>query len=96
MLIAYKNMLYSVENLSISQVYGLSYLSLGHLSVGDFAAYVKHDTLGHEYLSSARNFSPVVRDQYVKFFSTFQGCQYLQITWVDTLQSIMLYRIECL
>ncbi|XP_046635903.1 uncharacterized protein LOC124314670 [Daphnia pulicaria] len=55
LLIAFKFVIRSIENFSIAIVYGLYYFGKGHLSLDNYARYVRYDSLAQVYLSSWLN-----------------------------------------
>ncbi|CAG7827522.1 unnamed protein product [Allacma fusca] len=66
-LVAYKNMMKTIENFSISLVYGFYYYCRGHLSNRSLARYVRYDSLAEEYLNTTMYFSSDVFQKYGKF-----------------------------
>ena len=84
-LIAYKNLLRSIENIGIAVVYGIRwtviewtswplhcnysllyyfrYYAQGNVSQDQYIQFIRHDTLGFEYLDQSKNFAPQVRRQ---------------------------------
>jgi len=65
-LIAYKNLLRSIENIGIAVVYGIRYYAQGNVSQDQYIQFIRHDTLGFEYLDQSKNFAPQVRKDYEK------------------------------
>ena len=78
-LIAYKNLLRSIENIGIAVVYGIRffrknwsennfylfvmfvrYYAQGNVSQDQYIQFIRHDTLGFEYLDQSKNFAPQV------------------------------------
>ena len=45
LLIAYKYVIRCIENFSIAIVYGLYYFGKGHLSLENYALYIRYDSL---------------------------------------------------
>ncbi|XP_046389565.1 receptor-type guanylate cyclase Gyc76C-like [Ischnura elegans] len=68
LLIAYKNILRCIENLSIAALYGMHYFGgAGLLAPAPFASFVQRDSLGDEYLLSATQFSPRLQTELHNF-----------------------------
>ncbi|ODN04011.1 Atrial natriuretic peptide receptor 1 [Orchesella cincta] len=65
-LVSYKNLLRCIENVGISVVYGINYYGRGVLSQGNYIKYIRHDTLGTEYLNSSLEFTSAVKKYYSK------------------------------
>jgi len=63
-LIAYKNLLRSIENIGIAVVYGIRYYAQGNISQDQYIQFIRHDTLGFEYLDQSKNFAPQVGKDY--------------------------------
>jgi len=63
-LIAYKNLLRSIENIGIAVVYGIRYYGQGNITQDQYIQFIRHDTLGFEYLDQSKNFAPQVRKDY--------------------------------
>ena len=55
-LIAYKNIIEAIENLSISTVYGLHFYAFGTLFLNDYSQYVRRDSAAMDHLLSVANF----------------------------------------
>jgi hypothetical protein len=56
-LIAFKNVLRSIENFGISMVYGLNFFGRGVLQPDNYLQYVRHDVLGTDLLNSSLKFA---------------------------------------
>ncbi|XP_059491276.1 receptor-type guanylate cyclase gcy-1 isoform X2 [Neocloeon triangulifer] len=56
-LIAFKNILRSIENFGISMVYGLNFFGRGVLQPHNYLQYVRHDVLGTDLLNSSLKFA---------------------------------------
>jgi len=59
-LIAYKNLLRAIENIGIAVVYGIRYYGKGSITHDNYVQFIRHDTLGFEYLEQSKNFVPQV------------------------------------
>jgi len=59
-LIAYKNLLRAIENIGIAVVYGIRYYGKGSITHDNYVQFIRHDTLGFEYLDQSKNFVPQV------------------------------------
>jgi hypothetical protein len=56
-LIAFKNILRSIENFGISIIYGLNFFGRGRLQSDSYLQYVRHDVLGTDLLNSSLKFA---------------------------------------
>ncbi|XP_046389564.1 uncharacterized protein LOC124158484 [Ischnura elegans] len=65
-LIAFKNLLRSIENGGISMVYGINFFGRGKLQRANYIQYVKHDALSADLLNGALNFVPSLQTAYQK------------------------------
>ncbi|XP_063237909.1 uncharacterized protein LOC134539652 [Bacillus rossius redtenbacheri] len=63
-LVAFKNMLRSIENVGISMVYGIHYFGRGLLQGKNYVNYVKHEALGSDLLNSSLNLVPSIKKMY--------------------------------
>ncbi|XP_065560330.1 receptor-type guanylate cyclase gcy-27-like isoform X3 [Artemia franciscana] len=79
-LIAYKYIIKSIENFSISIVYGLYYFGRGRLTAYSYARFVRFDSLAYDYLNASQQFSPLIFRDYANFMKTFQHTQNMSIT----------------
>lgn len=70
-LIAYKNIIYAVENFSIATVYGLYYFGRGKLGLESFSMFVHYDSLAQDYLTATQHFSLIIYEEYQRFQLNF-------------------------
>ncbi|KAL1138257.1 hypothetical protein AAG570_009946 [Ranatra chinensis] len=63
-LIAFKNLLRSIEHTGISMVYGINYFGRGKLSRESYINYLRHTTLGEDLLNGAFNYWRDLRSLY--------------------------------
>ena len=68
-LIAFKNILRSIENIGMSVVDGINYYARGSLRHENYINYVRHDALGSDLLNSSLKFVPAVRRLFVELSS---------------------------
>ncbi|XP_075237672.1 uncharacterized protein LOC142333932 [Lycorma delicatula] len=69
-LIAFKNLLRSIENTGISMVYGINYFARGHLQHSIYTSFVKHDAISQDLLNSTFNYVPQLKSLYHKMSET--------------------------
>ena len=86
LLIAYKNVLNAVDNLSIANVYGFMYFGQGALAASTLGTYVRHDTLGHEFLTASQHFSAAINNLYDGYVTSFRGLDSLKVRYVPRTQ----------
>jgi len=60
-LIAFKNLLRSIESLGIASVEGINYFGRGILLGDNYVNYVRHDALGRDLLSVAFTYVPSLK-----------------------------------
>jgi len=60
-------MIRTVENFSISMVYGLFYFGRGRLSSMGLSKFVKFDALAQDYLNGTMQFAPVIYSRWHQF-----------------------------
>ena len=72
LLIAYKNILCTVENFSIATVYGLYYFGRGKLGLQSFANFVHHDSLAQDYFVATQRLLLVIFEEYHNFQLNFR------------------------
>ncbi|XP_076234076.1 uncharacterized protein LOC143179002 isoform X3 [Calliopsis andreniformis] len=63
-LIAFKNLLRSIESLGISSVYGINYFGRGILVGDNYVSYVRHDALGRDLLTGSLTYVPSLKHFY--------------------------------
>ncbi|CAB4065587.1 unnamed protein product [Lepeophtheirus salmonis] len=68
-LIAYVNLLRCIENLGIAVAYGIRYYGQGKITYDNYIQYIRHITLGDEYLEQSQNYVPFMKDLYQKIKS---------------------------
>ncbi|XP_071446194.1 uncharacterized protein [Hetaerina americana] len=72
-LIAFKNLLRSIENGGISMVYGINFFGRGKLPSRNYIQYVRHDALSSDLLSGALNFVPSLHSAYQNLKMSMKG-----------------------
>jgi hypothetical protein len=65
-LLAFKNLLKSIESTGIASVYGVSYFGRGVLKSANYTSYIKHDAIAKDLLNSSLNFVPQMKSEYRK------------------------------
>ncbi|KAK4018594.1 hypothetical protein OUZ56_000641 [Daphnia magna] len=71
LLIAFKFVIRSIENFSIAIVYGLYYFGKGHLSLENYARFIRYDSLAQDYLNATQQFSTTSINIYKNFVDDF-------------------------
>ncbi|XP_054287526.1 uncharacterized protein LOC129003258 [Macrosteles quadrilineatus] len=64
LLIAFKNLLRSIENFGISMVYGINYFGAGNLHGKSYIKFVKHSFIGQDVLNATFHYVPQLRHVY--------------------------------
>ena len=59
-MIAYTNLLRCIENLGIAGAYGIRYYGQGKITHDNYIQFIRHFTLGDEYLDQSRNYVPLI------------------------------------
>ncbi|XP_063917238.1 uncharacterized protein LOC135132949 isoform X2 [Zophobas morio] len=72
-LLAFKNLLRSIESTGIASVYGVNYFGRGVLKSANYTSYIKHDSIAKDLLNSSLNFVPKMKDEYKKLTSSMRG-----------------------
>ncbi|XP_046144969.1 receptor-type guanylate cyclase daf-11 isoform X1 [Osmia bicornis bicornis] len=65
-LIAFKNLLRSIESLGIASVYGINYFGRGILVGDNYVSYVRHEALGRDLLSGSLTYVPSLKHFYAE------------------------------
>ncbi|KYB25768.1 hypothetical protein TcasGA2_TC034156 [Tribolium castaneum] len=65
-LLAFKNLLKSIESTGIASVYGVNYFGRGELKSANHTSYIRHDAIAKDLLNSSLNFVPQMKDEYKK------------------------------
>ena len=65
-LLAFKNILRSIENMGISLTYGISYYGRGQLSTSNYISYVRHESLGSDLLNASLNYALNIKELHAK------------------------------
>ncbi|KAL3274580.1 hypothetical protein HHI36_015963 [Cryptolaemus montrouzieri] len=63
-LLAFKNLLRSIESIGIAAVYGVNYFGRGHLKSANYISYIKHDAVSRDLLNASLNFVPEMKAEY--------------------------------
>nr|XP_012139085.1 PREDICTED: uncharacterized protein LOC100876163 isoform X2 [Megachile rotundata] len=69
-LIAFKNLLRSIESLGIASVYGINYFGRGILGGENYVSYVRHEALGRDLLSGSLTYVPSLKHFYAELTRT--------------------------
>lgn len=63
-LLAYANLLRCIENLGIAVAYGIRYYGQGRITHDNYIQFIRHFTLGDEYLEQSQNYVSRVKAEY--------------------------------
>lgn len=69
-LIAFKNLLRSIESLGIASVYGINYFGRGILVDESYVSYIRHEALGRDLLNGSLTYVPSLKNYYVELTNT--------------------------
>ncbi|KAI4486945.1 hypothetical protein M0802_012202 [Mischocyttarus mexicanus] len=69
-LIAFKNLLRSIESLGIASVYGINYFGRGILLKDNYVSYVRHEALGRDLLNGSLTYVPSLKHFYIELTRT--------------------------
>ncbi|XP_035737830.1 uncharacterized protein LOC118448555 isoform X3 [Vespa mandarinia] len=69
-LIAFKNLLRSIESLGIASVYGINYFGRGILLGENYVSYVRHEALGRDLLNGSLTYVPSLKHFYIDLTRT--------------------------
>ncbi|XP_033328040.1 uncharacterized protein LOC117221307 isoform X1 [Megalopta genalis] len=69
-LIAFKNLLRSIESLGIASVYGINYFGRGILLGENYVSYVRHEALGRDLLTGSFTYVPSLKHFYSELTNT--------------------------
>ena len=69
-LIAFKNLLRSIESLGIASVYGINYFGRGILLGDNYVSYVRHEALGRDLLNGSLTYVPSLKHFYAELTRT--------------------------
>ncbi|KAK6619875.1 hypothetical protein RUM44_006275 [Polyplax serrata] len=70
-LLAFKNILRSIENMGIALTYGISYYGRGQLSTSNYVSYVRHESLGSDLLNASLNYALNIKELHAKLIKNF-------------------------
>nr|CAI5863931.1 unnamed protein product [Callosobruchus analis] len=63
-LLAFKNLLKSIESTGIASVYGVNYFGKGHLMQVNYINYITHDAIAKDLLNTSLNYVPQMKKEY--------------------------------
>ncbi|KAJ8923092.1 hypothetical protein NQ315_001644 [Exocentrus adspersus] len=63
-LLAFKNLLKSIESTGIASVYGVNYFGKGYLKQSNYIGYITHDAIAKDLLNSSLNYVPQMKKEY--------------------------------
>lgn len=72
-LLAYKNLLKSIESTGISSVYGVGYFSRGTLNTQNYISYIRYDAIAKDLLNTSLNYVPKMKVQYKELTHTMKN-----------------------
>ncbi|KAJ8932489.1 hypothetical protein NQ318_005547, partial [Aromia moschata] len=63
-LLAFKNLLKSIESTGIASVYGVNYFGKGFLKQSNYISYITHDAIAKDLLNTSLNYVPRIKREY--------------------------------
>ncbi|XP_018573653.1 uncharacterized protein LOC108912758 [Anoplophora glabripennis] len=63
-LLAFKNLLKSIESTGIASVYGVNYFGKGYLKQSNYIGYITHDAIAKDLLNTSLNYVPQMKKEY--------------------------------
>ncbi|XP_074039718.1 uncharacterized protein [Leptinotarsa decemlineata] len=69
-LLAFKNLLKSIESIGIASVYGVNYFGKGHLRHQNYKNFIMQDALGKDLLNTSLNYVSLIKEEYRMLAST--------------------------
>ncbi|XP_015115006.1 receptor-type guanylate cyclase daf-11 isoform X2 [Diachasma alloeum] len=69
-LIAFKNLLRSIESIGIASVYGINYFGRGVLLRENYVSYIRHEALGRDLLNGSLSYVPDLKALYTELTRT--------------------------
>lgn len=84
-LIAFKNLLKSIESLGISSVYGINYFGRGTLVGDNYVSYVRHDILGRDLLSGSLTYVPSLKHFYAELTNSMSDYGRIKSRYATTI-----------
>ncbi|CAD6206795.1 GSCOCG00010075001-RA-CDS [Cotesia congregata] len=72
-LIAFKNLLRSIESIGIASVYGINYFGRGILMGDNYVSYVRHEALGRDLLNGSLTYVPSLKSLYAELTRNMPG-----------------------
>ncbi|XP_066996175.2 uncharacterized protein [Anabrus simplex] len=86
-LIAFKNLLRSIENMGIAMVYGINFFARGSLKGNNYISYVRHEALGNDLLNSSFNYVPKLKKSYRQLTRDMKDYGYVKMRKDEILQN---------
>ncbi|KAL0268685.1 UNVERIFIED_CONTAM: hypothetical protein PYX00_010526 [Menopon gallinae] len=77
-LLAFKNILRSIENMGIALTYGISYYGRGQLSTSNYISYVRHESLGSDLLNASLNYALNIKELHSKLIRNLSDYEKIQ------------------
>lgn len=72
-LLAFKNLLRSIESTGIASVYGVNYFGKGLLNGSNYVKYIKYDALGKDLLNGTFNYVPSMKAIYRRLTNSMKN-----------------------
>lgn len=63
-LLAFKNLLKSIESTGIASVYGVNYFGKGILKKQNYISYIQHDSIAKDLLNTSLNYVAKLKQEY--------------------------------
>ncbi|KAF7265731.1 hypothetical protein GWI33_020814 [Rhynchophorus ferrugineus] len=63
-LLAFKNLLKSIESTGIASVYGVNYFGKGYLRSPNYISYIQHDSIAKDLLNTSLNYVAKLKEEY--------------------------------
>ncbi|XP_060523060.1 uncharacterized protein LOC132700024 [Cylas formicarius] len=63
-LLAFKNLLKSIESTGVASVYGVNYFGQGFLKRRNYISYIQHDSIARDLLNTSLNYVPKLKKEY--------------------------------
>lgn len=69
-LLAFKNLLKSIESTGIASVYGVNYFGKGILKQQNYISYIQHDSIAKDLLNTSLNYVAKLKQEYKNLSQT--------------------------
>ncbi|XP_030751286.1 uncharacterized protein LOC115878819 [Sitophilus oryzae] len=79
-LLAFKNLLKSIESTGIASVYGVNYFGKGYLKSQNYISYIQHDSIAKDLLNTSLNYVAKLKEEYKVLAHTMNNYGNIRIT----------------